>query len=460
MESDKFSDSNYSGCTLRKTMVEECTDVENIKWFKLIGTAVLIAIACIDPGNLQADIEVSQNMYYKCIWVVFFSHILLYFFQAIAIKLALYSGKDLGQLIRLNYPRWISLFLWICSELAIIAADIQEILGAAIAFQLLFGLELYLSTIIIVVIVFLILIVQEYGQKIFEGIFGIMVSTLAICFMINFCLMDHPVVEILKGFIPNLPDDLSFTGVVGSIIMPQNFFLQTSLILTRNIRTNIKKSFNIFKIEIAILLAISFLINFCLICIFANPYYADKEIDLSNAGEYLQVFLPKFSALLWGLGLLASGLSSTTTGALTGQYIMDGIFNTKISRIKRILVTRIITLFPCLLIILTLDIENILNILNIIQFIQCPFALIPLLIFATNDHIMEGKHLKGLHCYTLIFFSLLLQAINVYGIFDAASDIFLTAGWWILIVVVIIYLGFLVFLSTYRIKGVKYELHL
>jgi Mn2+/Fe2+ NRAMP family transporter len=204
---------------------------------------------------------------------------------------------------------------------------------------------------------------------------------------------------------------------------------------------------------LVLLRAISFLINFFLICILANPYNKDKEFDLSNAGTYLQVFLPKISAFLWALGLLSSGLSSTT-GALRGQFIMDGIFNTKISRIKRIIVNRTITLIPCLFIILTVNVENIMSILNIVQFVQCPFAIIPLIKFAMNEHIMNEKNLKDINCYSLIFFSLLLQFINVYGIFNVASDIQFSIGWWILIIAILIYLGFLIFLATFKIKGI------
>ena len=124
-----------------------------IRWITLIGSAIIISIACIDPGNLQGDIQVAQDMHYKSIWVLFFSHILLYFFQEMSIKVGVFAGKDLGQLIRINYSVKIKYFLWICSELAIIAADIQEMIGAAIALKLLFGIPLVPSALIVVVIV-------------------------------------------------------------------------------------------------------------------------------------------------------------------------------------------------------------------------------------------------------------------------------------------------------------------
>ena len=186
-----------------------------------------------------------------------------------------------------------------------------------------------------------ILSLQEIGHIFFESIFGIMVLMMFICFLINFCEAHIPAGDIMNGFIPNIPNSLSFTGVIGAIIMPQNIFLHSSLVQTRkDLGFSKKIMVKAFTIETVVVLLLSFFINFTICTLFADPKYAKEDIQLENVDHYLVAFLPQASKIMWGLGLLASGLSSTASGALTGQYLMNGIFNFKVSRIKRILITR------------------------------------------------------------------------------------------------------------------------
>ena len=160
-------------------------------------------------------------------------------------------------------------------------------------------------------------------------------------FSINFWYSSPPFGKIMFGFIPNIPQSLSFTGVIGAIIMPQNIFLHSSLVQTRKSQNfSDKVKIRMYIIETIFILILSCLINFTICSLFAQPKYKDVEITLENVGDHLVDFLPSVSKIFWGLGLFASGISSTTSGALTGQYLMNGIFNFQVSRIKRILVTR------------------------------------------------------------------------------------------------------------------------
>jgi NRAMP (natural resistance-associated macrophage protein)-like metal ion transporter len=195
--------------------------------------------------------------------------------------------------------------------------------------------------VVVIVITIGILSLQELGQKIFECIFGILVLMMFVFFSINFWYSSPPFGKIMDGLIPNIPDSLSFTGVIGAIIMPQNIFLHSSLVQTRKSQNfSDKTKIRMYIIETVFILFISCLINFTICSLFAQPKYKDVEITLENVGDHLVDFLPSASKVFWGLGLFASGISSTASGALTGQYLMNGIFNFQVSRIKRIVITR------------------------------------------------------------------------------------------------------------------------
>jgi len=304
-----ISSENYNPKRIVLDVIDETnipdidTQPVKIKWFTLVGGAIIISIACLDPGNLQGDIQVAQDMRYKSIWVLLFAHFLLYFFQEMAINSAVFSNKDLGQLIRLNYNKPVRYFIWICSEIAIIAADIQEMLGAAVALKLLFGIHLIPGALIVVVLVLIVLFIQEFGQKILEFAFMMMVALLGICFLIIFCMIDKNYKELLFGFVPNLPGDLSFTEVIGSIIMPQNLYLHASLVLTRTTQTNTKYVSKVLRIETMIVLILAFFINFFIVSIFANEKFSGELITLETVGEHLHKILPNVSSFFWALGL-------------------------------------------------------------------------------------------------------------------------------------------------------------
>lgn len=194
-----------------------------------------------------------------------------------------------------------------------------------------------------------------------------MIGILSVTTFINFCLSDINVKELLEGFIPSIPHTSSFISVMGSIIMPQNIFLHASLVQTRSHLDLPKENFiTIFRTETVIILIVSFFINLSLVGIFADPRYSDLTITLENAGQYLKEFLKDFSEYLWAFGLLAAGISSTATGALTGQYLMNGIFDFKFNKKMRILITRAITLIPCFIIIQASNVSSIINLLNIV----------------------------------------------------------------------------------------------
>ena len=393
---------------------------KQVHWIKIVGSSILVSIACIDPGNLVGDIDVAIEMRYKALWVLFIAHIMLFFFQEMSIDVSAYSGKDIGTHIGLKYNNGVKYFIWISAEIAIIAADIQELLGMSIGFRLMTGISETASLFLSILIVFVVLYLQQISQALIEIVFFIFVGILTLCFMINFIAIKPDFFEILSGFIPNKPESLAFTGVIGSIIMPQNLFFQSSLVNTRSdLKLPPKRLSKIIKIETIGIIIVSFFINMFVVGVFSDIRFAGADITLENVGLNLATLLSSWSAKLWAIGLFFSGLASTTTGALTGQYLMDGIVRLKVNKLTRILITRLLTLIPCILIVVFFNVNRIMGLLNIIQFVQLPFVVIPLLRLVLNRSVMKERKYSTVHVVIISILSALLQMINVYSIYES-----------------------------------------
>ena len=205
------------------------------RFLSYICPAFLISMAVLDPGNISGDIALGQKTDFRLLWLLIVSGILCYEYQSLAIKVGVYSGKDLASLCKIYYPyRW-CIFLWVMSEIALLAADTQEVLGTAIALNLMFGLNLYVGIIISLILAFVLMQFQTYKQRVFEGVFGVFIMIMGICFGINFLSEKHDYGEIALGFFPFMKlNDLSYgISLLGAVLMPQNLFLHSALVQTR-----------------------------------------------------------------------------------------------------------------------------------------------------------------------------------------------------------------------------------
>lgn len=195
----------------------------------------------------------------------------------------------------------------------------------------------------------------------------LMIGMLSLSTFFNFLETDVNYKEFFLGFLPSIPDSSTFLSIIGSVIMPQNIFLHASLVQTRKHLNFTKETFiKVYRYETAFILVVSFLINASLVGIFAGPEFEGQDVTLENAGSFLRKFLKSINEYVWAIGLIASGISSTATGALTGQYLMNGLFEFNYSRRARILITRAITLIPCFIIWNTINISDAINFLNIV----------------------------------------------------------------------------------------------
>lgn len=319
-------------------------------------------------------------------------------------------------------------------ELAIIANDIQQIISTAIAFNILFGLQLWIGALITSIDTLTFQYIQYFGIKKQEFVFAMLVAIMAVCFIADVFTKIAPVDKVILGLqIPKLKsrDALKdVLGLVGATITPHNLYLHSGSIATRDLeRSNqryVKESIKYFSIDTWISLFISFIINLSIMIVFAlnfnDPKY--KDMGLQEASKALEGLLGSSASIIWGIGQIAAGQAATMAGTFAGQYIMEGFLRLNIQKWKRVLITRCIALIPSLILVLVqkdpskFDSSNLANFLNIIQTIQQPFALIPLI------YIVFNKNIMGINTFNRAYhiFSWIQVAILLVSIVQALSD--------------------------------------
>eukprot|EP01025_Chloroclados_australasicus_P039390 TRINITY_DN4074_c0_g1_i1.p1 TRINITY_DN4074_c0_g1~~TRINITY_DN4074_c0_g1_i1.p1 ORF type:complete len:657 (-),score=91.20 TRINITY_DN4074_c0_g1_i1:420-2138(-) len=382
-------------------------------WQRLLmfaGPGLLISIAYVDPGNLESDLQTGYLAGYSLAWLIVWSTVLGFIVQLLAVRLGVVTHKHLALHCRAVYPAVPRYVLWLMAEIAIIGSDIQEVIGSAIAINLLgfiaFGVSipLWAGVLITGVDTFLLLTLERLGVRWLEAFFAVLVATMTMSFGWMYVKADCDTVELLKGAaVPTIQSAYFSTalGIVGSLVMPHNIFLHSSLVLSRKIDTTSdgakSEAIKYNAVESAVSLAITVVINLSVMSVFAAGFHG-KDIDdvgLSTAGRYLGEEFGQAMEIIWAIGLFAAGQSSTMTGTYTGQFVMSGFLNLHVSPFKRALITRSVAMVPTLLVAVlcagsnSIDLMN--QALNVLQSVQLPFALLPVLYISTREHIMGTK---------------------------------------------------------------------
>ena len=329
---------------------------------------------------------------YGLIWALFLATSCGLIIQILWARLGVVTGRDLAVLWRQQFSKSTSRTLWVMAEIAIIGSDIQEVIGTAIAFKILFGLPIWLGAIITIWDTFTFLFIHACGIRKLEAFFAVLVGTMGVWFWANMFIVKPEPSHVAKGFIPGIPNDSieQLIGLIGAVIMPHNLFLHSALVQSRGVNMNdsrqVKEANKYFSIEASISLVWSFLINFSVISTFAYYHLKDgsKDIKLDNAHDSLRDSFGNSARVIWGVGLMAAGQSSTMTGTYAGQFVMQGFLNLQIPTYMRVLITRSIAIVPAITVAFIGDLDNFGGYLNILQAIQLPFALIPLLKFTST----------------------------------------------------------------------------
>ncbi|XVE82872.1 hypothetical protein DITRI_Ditri16bG0040500 [Diplodiscus trichospermus] len=419
--------------------------VPPFSWKKLwlfTGPGFLMSIAFLDPGNLEGDLQAGAIAGYSLLWLLMWATVMGLLVQLLSARLGVATGRHLAELCREEYPTWARMVLWVMAELALIGADIQEVIGSAIAIKILSNgaLPLWAGVVITACDCFIFLFLENYGVRKLEAFFAVLIATMAVSFAWMFGETKPSGTELLVGIlVPKLSSKTiqQAVGVVGCIIMPHNVFLHSALVQSREIdiskKGRVQEALNYYSIESTAALIISFIINLFVTTVFAKAFYGTEiasSIGLVNAGQYLQEkygggLLPIL--YIWGIGLLAAGQSSTITGTYAGQFIMGGFLNLRLKKWLRALITRSFAIIPTIIVALVFDTSeaalDVLNEwLNVLQSIQIPFALIPLLFLVSKEQLMGTFKIGPVLKTVAWLVTALVIVINGYLLLDFFSS--------------------------------------
>ncbi|CAK6955743.1 natural resistance-associated macrophage protein 2-like isoform X2 [Scomber scombrus] len=400
------------------------------KLWAFTGPGFLMSIAYLDPGNIESDLQSGAKAGFKLLWVLLVATIIGLLLQRLAARLGVVTGMHLAEVCNRQYPTVPRIILWLMVELAIIGSDMQEVIGCAIALNLLSvgRIPLWGGVLITITDTFVFLFLDKYGLRKLEAFFAILITIMAISFGYEYVLVKPDQGELLKGmFVPYCegcgPVQLEqAVGIVGAVIMPHNIYLHSALVKSREIdrrnKKEVKEANKYFFIESTIALFISFLINVFVVAVFAQSFFnktnmevnamcnatgsphsdlfplnnGTLEVDIYKGGVVLGCFFGPAALYIWAIGILAAGQSSTMTGTYSGQFVMEGFLNLRWSRFARVLLTRSIAITPTLLVAIFQDVQHLTGMndfLNVLQSMQLPFALIPILTFTSLTSIMN-----------------------------------------------------------------------
>jgi manganese transport protein len=374
-------------------------------WRKLlafIGPAYLISVGYMDPGNWATDIAGGSAFGYRLIWILFVSNLIALLLQSLSARLGIVRGLDLAQASKHTYNRFVNFCLYILAQIAIIACDLAEIIGMAIGLNLLFHLPLIWGVSLTITDTVLMLFLMNKGMRKLEGFIVSMIFIIGLSFLIEMFIVKPDVVAIAKGFMPNmLSGDALYLaiGIIGATVMPHNLYLHSSLVQTRKItrtdegiRSAIK--FNVFDTLIA--LNVAFVINVAILILAASAFFTNgffKVAEIQDAYKLLEHIFGSLAPVLFAIALIASGQSSTITGTLAGQIIMEGHINLRIEPWLRRLLTRLMAIVPAVFTILyygETGLGNLIILSQVVLSLQLGFAVVPLIHF-TSDKKKMGK---------------------------------------------------------------------
>jgi manganese transport protein len=422
--------------------VHESVDTKKlIGWrriFSFLGPAYLVCVGYMDPGNWATDLAGGSKFGYSLIWVLLMSNLMALLLQSLSARLGIVRGRDLAQANREAYPRPVNFVLYILAEIAIAATDLAEVLGMAIGIYLLTGLPLVWGVTITILDTFLLLYLQKLGMRKMEAFIIGLVAVVAFSFLIEIILVKPVISEVAKGFIPSFPTDEALyiaIGIIGATVMPHNLYLHSALVQTRKInRTDkgIKQALKFNLIDSTIALNIAFLVNAAILILAATAFFKTGNSQVAQIGEAHKLLEPLLgSALapkLFAIALIAAGQSSTITGTLAGQIVMEGYLRLRINPWMRRLLTRMLAIIPALLVILIYgddQVDALLILSQVILSLQLGFAIIPLIHFVSDKKTMGTFTIKPitqvaawLIASILIFLNLKMLLNEVAGVFE------------------------------------------
>jgi manganese transport protein len=402
--------------------------------FAYLGPAYLVSVGYMDPGNWATDIAGGSQFGYRLIWVLLMSNLIALLLQSLSARLGIVGGMDLAQVSRKAYPRWANIPLFALAQTAIVACDLAEIIGMAIGLNLLFGLPMIWGISITVLDTVLLLFLLKKGMQSMEVFILSLVSIIGISFLVEMFIVEPIYADVITGFIPTELDGSALyiaIGIIGATVMPHNLYLHSSLVQTRRIEKTtkgIKDALKFNLIDTTIALNLAFFVNAAILVLAAAAFYVNgyhEVAEIQDAHKLLEHIFGKAAPALFAIALIASGQSSTITGTLAGQIVMEGHLNLRIQPWLRRLITRLLAIAPAFFTILFFGddaLGSLLVLSQVVLSLQLGFAIIPLIHFTSDKHLMKEfvipvwvKFLAWLSAAVIVY-------LNIQLVFSEISD--------------------------------------
>jgi manganese transport protein len=421
------------------------TTIKKTGWrrmFSFLGPAYLVSVGYMDPGNWATDLAGGSKFGYTLIWVLLMSNLMALLLQGLSARLGIVRRKDLAQANRETYPRVVNFILYLLAEIAIAACNLAEVLGMAIGIQLLTGLPLVWGISITILDTFLLLYLQRLGIRKMEAFIITLVGVIGISFLIQIILAKPDIAELATGFIPGkLSNEALYIaiGIIGATVMPHNLYLHSALVQTRKIeRTDagIKQAIKFNRIDTTIALNLAFFVNAAILIVAATVFFKTGNSDVAEIKEahrLLPQFLGNLAPILFAVALIASGQSSTITGTLAGQIVMEGYLSLRINPILRRLITRIVAIIPALIVIIIYGEENVdalLILSQVILSLQLGFAIIPLIHFVSDKKTMGKFAINTLQKIAAWLIAAVLVFLNLKMLVNEMGEVFTDGALW------------------------------
>ena len=427
------------------------------QWRAFAGPALLISVGYMDPGNWGTDLQAGAQFKYGLLWIVALASLMAIFMQVIAARLGVVTGKDLAQCCRDWYPRWTRWPNWLLCEVAIAACDLAEVLGSAVALNLMFHLPLLWAVIITGLDVLILLALQRFGMRTIEAVILVLVATIGVCYFIEIFVLPQTrpsFGEMGRALLkPNLHEAQMLyvaIGIIGATVMPHNLYLHSALVQSRKLQkddASVSRAIQFNTIDSTMALTVAFFVNAAILVLAALVFFGKESVVVSGGqmvrftagSDWIRVAYLTLAPLLgtaaastlFAVALLASGQSSTITGTLAGQVVMEGFMHWRIKPWMRRLITRTLAILPAVFIIgLRGDssVTDLLTLSQVVLALQLPFAMFPLLHFTSSRKRM-GAWKNG---WVLLLAgwgsAILITAMDIYGLPDS-----LKAAWQVIV---------------------------
>ena len=423
------------------------------QWRAFVGPAILVSVGYMDPGNWGTDLQGGARFKYGLLWVVGVASLMAIFMQVISARLGVVTGKDLAQCCRDWYPRWTRWPNWLMSEVAIGACDLAEVLGSAVALNLLFHIPLLWAVIITGLDVLLLLTLQRFGMRTIEAIVLLLIATIGVCYFIEIFVLPQTQPSFLEMGRALVSPHFGQAGmlyvaigIIGATVMPHNLYLHSALVQSRQLQKDepsIRRAIRFNTIDSVAALTVAFFVNAAILVLAAMVFFGKESVTVSGGlvvkftadSDWIRVAYLTLAPLLgttaastlFAVALLASGQSSTITGTLAGQVVMEGFMHWRIKPWVRRLITRTLAILPAVFVIAARGESSVTDLLTLSQVVlalQLPFAMFPLLHFTSSSKRM-GTWKNGRFLLIAGWASaILITAMDIYGLPDS-----LKAAW-------------------------------